>query len=79
MDLGLCECEKKSGDGGCVGFLWKPTGKVSGSNVCRVFNSGRDRFRGGSEFDTARPVPFSSVLGCFEACVSFGVDGRVMF
>jgi hypothetical protein len=79
MGLGLCECEKKRGEGGCVRFSWMPTGKVSGSSVCRGLNFGRDRFGGGSEFDTTRPVPFSSVLGCFEACVSFGVDGKVMF
>ena len=45
--------------------------------MCRGRNFGRDFFSGGSEFDTALPFPFSSVLGCFEACVSCGVDGRV--
>lgn len=38
---------------------------------------GRGFFSGGSEFDMPLPAPFSSVRGCFEACVSFGVDGRV--
>ena len=76
MGLCLCECEKKRGESGCVRFLWKPTGKVSGLSMCRGFNFGRDRFRGGSEYDTARAVPLSSVLECFDACVSSGV---VMF
>jgi hypothetical protein len=73
--IGRClrECEKNNGEGGCARFWDRPLGKVSGSSVCRGRNLGRDLFRGGSALDTTLPVPFSSVLGCFEAFVGFGV------
>lgn len=79
--MGLCrgECEKNSGESGCARFFEEPEGKVCGSIVCRGLNLGRDLFSGGSEPNTALPDPLSSVLECFEACVSFGVDGRVRF